>query len=150
MPRPDHRLGRRGRCLLFFALLDLIYGASLADPDAETRPGTFLDWMATVTPLWTWAALWIVAGLICLWYAFQQCDRVGYTAAIFIKVVWGLACIGAWLVGDVERGYAPAAIWLAFALLVANLAGWPEPPAGERRPMWKRRSSSPSSPESPA
>jgi hypothetical protein len=137
-----HRLGYRGRCLLFFALLDLVYGLSLVNPSPGARQTPLLVWMAGIAPLWFWAAWWIVTGLVLLWYAFQHRDAAGFAAAIFLKIFWSLTCVAGWMLAGVERGYVACAIWLAAAALVWNLSGWPEPPAGEGRPLWRRRSSS--------
>lgn len=134
-------VGRRGRVLLFFGSLDLVYAVSLALPDHEVRAGSFFVWLASIAPLWAWAAAWAGVGVVCLVDAFRHVDRAGYTAAICLKAFWGLVSLGGWLFGGVERGYVSAAIWLGVALLLATIAGWPEP--GDRRgPTWTRPSSS--------
>lgn len=138
-PTGGHRLGRRGLCLLFFGGLDLIYAISLAQPDAETRRGSFFSWLADIAPLWSWSLLWFATALIVVIFAFQAKDRVGFTCAIFLKVLWGLVCVGGWLVGGVDRGYVSAAIWLAASGLVWVLSGWPEPIGKET--VWNRPSS---------
>lgn len=131
MPNP----GRRGWALLFFAGLDLIYAFSLVNPDRTAKASPLLTWLATLAPMWVWASLWAAAGLACCWYAFRRNDQWGFTAAMAIKTLWGLACLGGWLVGGVDRGYVSAVVWLAFAALVWDLAGWSEP--GDRRgPTW--------------
>lgn len=133
-------LGRRGRVLLFFGCLDLVYALSLAAPGAEVRRTAFFTWLAHIAPLWLWAGAWAGVGAVCLWQAFCRRDRIGYTAAIALKVCWGLVCVGGWLFGGVERGYVSAAIWLGLAWMVGTLAGWPEP--GDRKgPTWIRPSS---------
>ena len=131
-------VGLRGRVLLFFGCLDLIYAISLIAPDQETRGRAFFVWLASIFPLWAWAGLWGAVGLICLWQALCRRDQIGFTAAACLKVFWGLACTGGWLVGGVERGYVSAAIWLGLAYLMARvLAPWPEP--GDRKgPTWIR------------
>lgn len=120
------RLGRRGAALLFFAGLDLIYAFSLISPDEATRRTPLFRWFISIGPLWLWASLWAVTGLLCLVYAFRRKDTVGFTAAITTKVLWGLACSFGWLIGGVERGYVSAAVWLAAAALVWVIGGWPE------------------------
>lgn len=139
-PTGGHRLGRRGLSLLFFGVLDLIYAASLIAPDEESREGAFLSAVAWVAPLWGWAVLWGLTGLICLAYAFQRDDRVGFTAAIFLKVTWAVTCTTAWLWGGAERGYVSAAIWLAAAGFVWVISSWPEPSL-ERSAAWTPPSS---------
>lgn len=134
------RVGRRGRVLLFFGCLDLIYALSLAAPNAETRAAAMFVWLADIAPLWVWAGAWGGVGVVCLWQAFCRRDRIGYTAAIALKVCWGLVCAGGWLLGGVDRGYVSAAIWLGLAWLVGTLAGWAEP-GDSKGPTWIRPSS---------
>lgn len=134
-------VGRRGRVLLFFGCLDLVYAFSLAAPDDETRAGTFFAWLAGVAPMFMWASGWALVGAVCLWQAFCHRDAIGFAAAICLKVCWGIVCVGAWLFGDVERGYVSAAIWLGLAYFVSIIGGWPEP-GGRKGPTWTRRSSS--------
>lgn len=141
---PDIRrrshVGRRGRTLLFFAVLDIVYAVSLANPDAGARDSPQLAWLASLGPLWAWAILWAATSVACFWYAFRRYDRWGFVAAIAVKVLWGVASLGGWLVGGVDRGYVSGAIWLAFAAFVWVIAGWPEPGDG-RGPTWKPPSS---------
>ncbi|HZM83761.1 MAG TPA: hypothetical protein VFC19_49210 [Candidatus Limnocylindrales bacterium] len=122
------RIGRRGAALLFFAFLDIVYCLSLLTPTQAARDSAALRFAAAVAPLWAWAGLWGTVGVVCLFCAFLRRDQVGFTAAIAIKVMWGLLLVGAQLFGDVERGYVSAAVWLALALLVGLISGWPEPP----------------------
>ena len=123
--------------LLFFGGLDVVYAFSLAAPDTETRHGSFFAWLAEIAPMAAWASGWALVGAVCLWQAFCRRDAIGYAAAICIKVGWGIVCLGAWLFGDVERGYVSAAIWLGLAYFVGNIAGWAEP-GDTKGPTWKR------------
>ncbi len=130
-----HRVGRRGAALLFFAFLDMVYCWSLFTP-GPARHSPALRFFSDVAPLPVWAGLWGIAGLLCLVSAFRRHDQVGFTAAITIKVMWGLMFAGGQLFGDVERGYVSTAVWLAMALLVLDIAGWPETP--RRAGPWTR------------
>jgi hypothetical protein len=134
-------VGRRGRVLLFFGTLDLVYAVSLSAPDSEARHNSLFVWLASIAPLWVWAIAWGGVGVICIWKAFCRCDRAGYAAATCLKVFWGLACLGGWLFGGMGRGYVSAAIWLGLAYLVGRvLAPWPE--AGDSKgPTWTPPSS---------
>ena len=117
-----HRIGRRGACLLFFALLDLVYAASLTSaPASDTYQ--FLD---SLMPLSWWAAIWACVGSMCVIQAFQHIDRIAFAAASALKLVWGLAQLIGWAFGDIPRGYVAATIWLAFAAFVQVIAGWQE------------------------
>lgn len=131
-------VGKRGRVLLFFGGLDLVYAVSLAVPDAVTRRTPFFAWLTEIAPTWVWSAAWGAVGVVCLWQAFCHRDGIGFAAAIGLKVAWGVVCAGAWLFGGVDRGYVSAAIWLALAYFVGNIASWPEPGA-MRGPTWTRR-----------
>jgi hypothetical protein len=135
-------LGKRGRVLLFFGGLDVVYAVSLAAPDEVTRSSPFFAWLTAIAPMWLLASAWAAVGAICLWQAFCRRDAIGYSAAICLKVCWGILCLGAWLFGGVDRGYVSAAIWLGLAYFVGNIAGWPEPGDG-KGPTWIKPSSSP-------
>jgi len=122
------RIGRRGGSLLFFALLDAVYAYSLFVPAAEAKRGAVLQYVETVGPLWFWGVLWAVAGGCCLVSAFRIDDRIGFAAAITIKMIWGLlSFFGAF--ARVERAYVGAVIWLCLAGFVAIISSWPEPPS---------------------
>lgn len=129
------RLGKRGRVLLYFGGLDLVYAVSLAQPDATTRGGPFFAWLTEVAPIWAWSLAWAVVGAVCLWQAWCRRDSLGFAAAIALKIGWGLVCLGGWLLGAVDRGYVSAAIWLGLAYFVWVISGWPEPDGG-KGPTW--------------
>jgi hypothetical protein len=135
-------VGKRGRVLLFFGALDLVYAVSLARPDATARRIPMFIWLTEIAPLWVWSVMWAAVGAVCLWQAFCHRDAIGFAAAIALKICWGIVCLGAWLFGGVDRGYVSAAIWLGLAYFVANISSWPEP-GGERGPEWTKPSSSP-------
>lgn len=134
-------VGKRGRMLLFFGFLDVVYALSLTAPDQTTRRLPMFVWLAQIAPLYVWASAWGAVGLVCLWQAFRRQDRIGYAAAIGLKIFWGIVCLGAWLFGHVDRGYVSAAIWLGLAYVVSVIAGWAEPGDG-KGPTWIRPSSS--------
>jgi hypothetical protein len=134
-------LGRRGMCLLFFGLLDVVYAISLASPDVQTASSPLFIWLTTIAPLWCWSLLWGVTAVACLFFAFRKKDRLGFSCAITLKVLWGLVNVSGWLGGGVERGYVSATIWLALAGFVWVLSGWPEPASSGRESSWTRRSS---------
>jgi CHASE2 domain-containing sensor protein len=134
-------LGKRGRVLLFFGALDLVYAVSLAAPDARTRSAPLFVWLTHIAPLSVWAATWGVVGVLCLWQAWCRRDQIGYAAAIALKIAWGIVCLGGFLFGGIERGYVSAAIFLGFAYVIAVISGWAEP--GDRKgPTWIPPSSS--------
>lgn len=135
------RPGRRGEALIFFGIVDLVYCLSLINPSPTARQNPFLIWIVSVAPLSFWAGLWGGVAVLCLWHAFQRCDRIGFTAAIFIKVFWAGTSLFAWLLGGVDRGYVSAVIWAVFAYFVWRISGWPEADPDRKEPLWTRRRS---------
>jgi hypothetical protein len=127
------RIGRRGAALLFFTLLDFVYCLSLLTTPRPLTP--LYAWMDSVVPLAVWAAGWGLVGAICLWYAFCLYDTPAFTAAVALKVAWGLTALFGFITGAVPTGYVSAVIWLAFAAFVFLIAGG-IPPATPRRHAW--------------
>lgn len=131
------RIGRRGAALLFFALLDVVYCYGLLTAPRPLVP--FYVWMNDIMPLVVWAACWGLVGVICLWYAFRPYDTPAFTAAVALKVGWGLLSFFGWVTGVVDRGYVSAVIWLAFAAFVSLIAGGipaAPPRAGRKWRLW--------------
>lgn len=126
--RLARRVGRRGTALLFFALLDLVFGASLIVPSASASRSPSLLYVAHIAPLPVWGLLWSGVGLVCLVQAFMTRDRVAFAAAMGIKTLWGVTQLAGWLMVGLERGYAGAAIWLSMAGWLYVISTWPEPP----------------------
>jgi hypothetical protein len=123
--RLPRRIGRRGRCLLAFALADFIYGSWLANPTPSDRQGATFEWFSAIAPMQTWAVLWWTAGAICVYHAFHRFDRFGFTAAMGIKVFWALLVFAGWKCGDIPLGWV--GIWISAAMVVHVIAGWREP-----------------------
>ncbi|MFF0469323.1 hypothetical protein ACFYPX_18065 [Micromonospora zamorensis] len=128
------RIGRRGVALLAFAALDFVMGLRLLTAGPED--GALYGWLHGPSPLWPWAALWLITAVCCLSGVLGDCDKLAFTAAIGIKVLWcGLYGLG-WLLGGVEDGWVSASVWATFGTCVWLIAGWPEPISGEGRPRW--------------
>lgn len=128
------RIGRRGAMLLFLACLDVIYATSLAHPPAESARNASLLYVSTIAPLWCWAALWGGVGVVCLVQAFVRHDQIAFTAAMGLKVLWGLTFLLGWLFVGLDRGWVSAVVWLAFAAEVYVVSGWPEAAPRTSRP----------------
>ncbi len=120
-----HQIGRRGAALLFFAILDVTYAFGLLFPPKTASE--FYVFLASIMPLWAWAAVWAGTGLCLFINAFKVKDRVGFAAAMFLKVLWGAVALLGWIAGHADRGYISAAIWLAAAGWIGVIASWPEP-----------------------
>ncbi len=127
------RIGRRGSCLLFFAVLDLFYALSLFQPVAEARRSASVLFIASILPLWAWGTLWLTVGILCIIGAFTRRDRWAFAAAVAIKTLWGGLTLLAWIAGFLERGWLSAVIWLAMAGWVLIISSWPEPPEVVRK-----------------
>lgn len=124
------RIGRRGASLLFLALLDLVYAASLLGAPPETRASPGIAFLVLLLPLPVWALIWGAVGVLCLIQAFLPTDRLAFSTASLLKVAWGTVYLLGWALGDVPRGYVTATIWLGFAAWVAIISGWREPHSG--------------------
>jgi hypothetical protein len=126
--RVQRRIGHRGAALLFFALVDLVFAASLAGAPLSTSSSGSYAFLVALLPLWVWAVPWAVVGLVCLVSAFRDEDRAAFVAASGLKVGWGSLYLAGFLLSEIPRGYVSAVIWLAFAGFVQVIASWPEPP----------------------
>lgn len=120
-----HIVGYRGSVLLFFGLLDVIFAGNLMCPLQPLTPA--YQFINSVAPLWFWALLWGVTGLICLTLAWSKVDDLAFAAAISIKIAWGLLYVWGGLFSDVPRAWLSVTIWLAFAGFIAIISAWPEP-----------------------
>jgi hypothetical protein len=116
-----HHAGRRGAFLAFLAILDLAYGYGLLVASAPQR---FID---LLLPYQAWGAIWIAAGLVCASGVFARADRLQFAVAATLKGAWGLLYLDIWLIQGLPRGWVSVVIWLAFALVVLLVSGWPEP-----------------------
>lgn len=120
----QHLVGRRGAALLCFAVLDVTYAAGLAFP-GPNGGGATQRWFGAIMPLWFWALCWLAVATLCVVGAFWQHDRMGFIAAIGIKIWWGTLGLLGWLVEEVP--VSAAGVWLGLAVLVMLISGWPEP-----------------------
>lgn len=120
------RIGRRGAALLFFAFLDVVYSLSLYFPAPAVKQTPSIAFVEAVAPLPMWATMWAIAAVLCFVSAFRTNDKVGFSAAILMKVLWGLLFVAASF-AHIERAWVSAGIWLCLAGWVAIIASWPEP-----------------------
>jgi hypothetical protein len=115
------------------AVLDLLYGFSLARPPAESLRSPTAVFISDVLPLEVWAALWASVGVACLVGAFGRKDRWAFAGAMFLKVLWGGTFLAGWAIAGLDRGWVSASIWLPMAVVVYIISTWPEPDAGDKR-----------------
>lgn len=128
MIRPPHVVGRRGAVLAYLAVVDVLFAVSLADPAPPGDRPSGVRFLAEVLPLQVWAGLWAAVAVVLVVGAFvHRIDRWAFAAAIMIKTLWGHVYLLGWIVGEVERGWVNAVVWLGLAVLVMIIAGWPEP-----------------------
>jgi len=121
-------IGRRGVCLLFLAILDIIYAYGLANPTPRSLTNPTTLFLIDIMPLVAWAVIWGTVGACCVIFAFQPRPRdiPAFVLAIGLKTFWALVFLGGQVVNRVERGYLSTTIWGAFALFILVIAGWRE------------------------
>lgn len=124
------RLGHRGAFLLTLGVLDEWYALSVPGVASTGTPAG--RWIAEVAPLPVWAIVWAVAGLIIVAGAFTGRDAFAFATAMLLKLTWAMVYLLGWAVHGVYRGWASAAVWLAFGAAVMIVSTWPEKqwPAG--------------------
>jgi peptidoglycan/LPS O-acetylase OafA/YrhL len=121
------RLGYRGAFLLFLAIIDVIYGWFLINPTPEQSRTTQFIWRDHIMPTQAWGVIWICVAIILVVSAFMRQDRIGYAAAIALKVGWAFIAAVAGLTGSVQGAWTTVAIWGGFAALTILESGRPEP-----------------------
>jgi hypothetical protein len=121
------RVGRRGATLILLGLIDLTFAYSYLNPGPPQYRSPATLFLQTVAPLWFWALLWAGVGVIVLQQAFQDNDKVGYSSAVVLKVLWALLHTGGTLFADLHRGYVVAMLWLVLSGWVYIISTWPEP-----------------------
>jgi len=118
----SRRIGRRGSFLLFLSLLDFLYGYSLltVPGPVSLAPDLFLSYT-------TWAIAFLVVGAVCLWQAFVRLDRLAFTMAVTLKILWGTTyLISWWLTATNPRGWTAAAIFIGLGIITGIVSYWPE------------------------
>lgn len=124
--RLRERVGYRGDTLLALAAVDFVQAYSMWAGGEITAT---YRWFGSVAPLALWAGMWAVAGLACVWFAFQHDDGAGFAVAWGVKLIWAMGSAAAAVLADVT--ILGAVLWSVLALLVWRISGWPEPHHGE-------------------
>lgn len=72
-------------------------------------------------PLWAWAAVWIVEGLMLIGCAVaRRAQPLAAGLASLMPLVFGCLFIGAWFTGDSERGYVVGGLYIIIWYLVTG------------------------------
>jgi hypothetical protein len=121
------RLGYRGAFLLFLAAIDLVYGWFLINPTPEQERTTQFIWRDHIMPTQAWGVIWLCVAVVLVSTAFLRQDRIGYAAAVALKVGWSFIAAIAGLTGHVQGAWTTVAIWGGFAALTILESGRPEP-----------------------
>lgn len=124
------RLSQRGALLLIVGVVDLVYAFGLRSAPQETRVSATYAFYAALLPLWAWSALWACVGALCLTQAWTPRDRVAYTAAAGLLMLWAGLHVAAWIAGVLPRGYVLGVIWLLAATVVMIMSTVPRPDRG--------------------
>lgn len=111
---------------MILGFVDFFYAWAMvtANPPAINGNATF-HWFNTIAPIRAWSCLWIAVGLVCVVYSFRRYDRLGWMAAVGVKMLWGLLSLSGYYAENVSIG--SVGIWLGLALIVWRLSGWREP-----------------------
>lgn len=125
--------GYRGRALLILGVLDSVYALGLTLAACGKTPTPAFQFASEALPGWLLALCWWVVAGLCFAYAFRLRDALAWSAAIFVKVFWGVLSGVGWLLGEIPRGYIAVGIWWAFASLVWLISTWPEVRASGNR-----------------
>lgn len=121
------RVGHRGAFLLGLSALDTASAYRLAWPEPASLHTPSYVFLASLAPLWVWAAIWAAVAVLTASQAFSAHDALAYGAAMVLKVVWASIYLYGWLVHDLANGYFSVAIWVFAAWMVYIVATWPEP-----------------------
>lgn len=119
----SYQIGRRGAYLLFVALLDTLFGWSLITTPPLPKglaPDLYLSYSQ-------WAVAWLIVGAVCLWQAFVKVDRLAFSMAVTLKVLWGTVWLISWVLTSTNpRGWVDGVIFIGFGILTGIVSYWPD------------------------
>jgi hypothetical protein len=128
------RLGRRGRVLLAFGIMQTAYGVQIAfDPRyGQVRGvGVLTHWL----PMSYWGALWMTCGTVAIamaWEIRASHDTWGYAALTAPMLLWSGANLVAWISRDYPQAYTSCCTWGAMVYIAMVVNRWPELGRGGR------------------
>jgi hypothetical protein len=122
------RLGRRGRILLAFGVMQILYGYGIA---ADPRYGVVrgVGVLTRLLPMWAWGGLWIACGAIAVvmaWEIRSSRDTWGYGALTLPMSLWSGANFVAWVSNSYPQAWTSVCTWGAFVYIAAVINRWPE------------------------
>lgn len=120
-----HRIGRRGATLLMFALVDFTMGYNMLTVPKEIVDRSYIG-HTTMLPLEVWACLWIATACVLVVHAFRIDDRIGFAAAMGIKLLWAIGFCVSLFVFQSPRALIGLVLWVVIAGWLFLVAGWPE------------------------
>lgn len=132
--RLGKRLGRRGRILLAFGVMQVLYGWSIAtDPRYGVVRGVGV--LTHMLPMRVWGAVWIVCGAVALamaWEIRSSRDSWGYGAVTVPMSLWSGANFVAWTSNVYPQAWTSVCTWGAFVYIAMSVNRWPEYRRGSR------------------
>lgn len=122
------RLGRRGRILLAFGGMQILYGWGIArDPRYGVVRGVGV--LTHLLPMPVWGFLWMACGTVAVamaWEIRSSRDTWGYAALTFPMLVWSGANLVAWATQEYPQAWTSVATWGAFVYIAMMINRWPE------------------------
>lgn len=111
-------VGHRGTFLLFLAVLDMLYGMAIHIQPPHIAP--------VVIPWATWGNIWWSVGVILVFGAFQETDRVYYAVAVGLKAAWAAVFLNLAFVRHVPHMWLDFVLWAVFAGVTLAVSTWPD------------------------
>jgi len=122
------RLGRRGRVLLAFGLMQILYGYGIAsDPRYGVVRGVGV--LTHLLPMQAWGGLWIACGAFAVamaWEIRASRDTWGYGALTLPMSLWSAANAIAWASREYPQAWTSVCTWGAFVYIAAAINRWPD------------------------
>lgn len=132
------RLGRRGRILLAFGGMQVLYGYGIAsDPryGVVRGVGVLTHMWGLRVPMSVWGGVWMVCGTIAMamaWEIRASRDTWGYAALTLPMLLWSGANFVAWATQEYPQAWTSVATWGAFVYIAMLINRWPEYGRGGR------------------
>lgn len=134
MQLPRVKLTRRRMVLMLVGLAWLSYGFGvLTDPFPEARFGHVISFLTAFLDSHYTGAVWLAGGAAAILAALAVLpEALGFQALVVPPVMWGGLYLWSWVTSLIAvnegsgRGWVSATAWLAIALMISVIAGWPD------------------------